>query len=133
MENVFLLHHSYESEGREETKFIGVYSSNAEAEAAIKRLKDKNGFRYRPDCFFIAEQELNKDHWQDGFATMTTIHVKDKNGNWITTSAECLPDDIYQVVELYNNEMLGEFKHEDFVRCEERNNMLYAVELVKRN
>jgi hypothetical protein len=92
MKTVFILEHSYELNGHDETKFIGVYSTNEMAESAINRLKYKNGFKYHPDAFVITECELNKDSWTEGFATMTTIQVKSKDNTWITVEAECLPN-----------------------------------------
>jgi hypothetical protein len=68
MKTVFILEHSYELNGHDETKFIGVYSTNEMAESAINRLKYKNGFKYHPDAFVITECELNKDSWTEGFA-----------------------------------------------------------------
>jgi homoserine kinase type II len=46
---------------------IGVYSSEAEAKAAIQRLKDQKGFADFPDGFQIHPYELNRDHWTEGF------------------------------------------------------------------
>ncbi len=131
MKSVFILQHSYERDGYEETKFIGVYSSRQEAEAAVKRLTPQNGFKYHPNDFYIAEYELNQDHWVDGFATMTSIQVKDKEGEWMTVGAEMLPDDKYIIVENYRNDELGPFKNGDVVRGEERDGDFYAVEKVE--
>jgi hypothetical protein len=130
MNSVFILHHSYDLEGHEQTKLIGIYSSKEQATLAVDRLKDKNGFKYLPDAFEITEYELNKDHWTDGFATMTAIRVKNKNNSWMTVQAECLPNNTYQIVELYDADQLGEFKHLDIVECEERDDDLYAIRLV---
>ena len=130
MKTVFILHHSYELDDHDETKLIGTYSTKEQAELAITRLKDKNGFKYRPDAFVISEYELDKDNWTEGFATMTIIHVKRKDNSWTTVQAECLPNERYQICELYDNESLGEFRHLDIVECEERDNNLFAVKRV---
>lgn len=133
MTSVFTLEHSYESDGYEETKFIGVYSSREEAEMAIERLKTQNGFKYHVDAFHIEEYEINKDHWTEGFATMTTIMVKSIKGEWKAVSAECLPNEEYIVVEKYENDQLGEFKDGDIVKCKEEDGELYAIKKVGRS
>ncbi|WP_421944984.1 DUF7336 domain-containing protein [Pedobacter sp.] len=133
MKTVFILYHSYELEGCDETKLIGAYSTKEQAELAIIRLKDKNGFKYRPDAFEISQHELDQDNWKEGFSTMTNIQVKNKNDTWITVEAECLPDNLYQIWELNENKLLGEFKHLDIVECEEKDNDLFAVKLVSKS
>jgi len=60
---VYLLWHT-DSFGDE--KLIGVYATRSEATFAIGRVKDKPGFSEGGE-FEIAEYELNKDHWTDGF------------------------------------------------------------------
>lgn len=133
MKTVFILHHSYELEGCDETKLIGAYSTKEQAELAITRLKDKNGFKYRPDAFEITEYELDQDNWKEGFSTMTTIQVKSKDDTWITVQAECLPNNQYKIWELYDNDLLGEFKHLDIVECEEKDDDLFAVKLISKS
>lgn len=130
MNTIFILHHSYELDELEETKLIGVYSTNEQAELAINRLKDKNGFKDRPDAFEISEYELDTDNWTEGFASMINIQVKRKDNTWTTVQAECLPNNRYQIWELYENDTLEEFKHLDIVECEERDNQLFAIRLV---
>lgn len=132
MKTVFILHHSYELDEDNETKFIGTYSTKEQAELAIARLKDRNGFKYYPNAFEISEYELDKDNWTDGFATMIKIKVKGKDNSWTTVQAECLPNNRYQIWELYENESLGDFKHLDIVECEERDKDLFAVKLVSK-
>lgn len=133
MKTVFILKHSYELNGQDEIKFIGVYSTYEMAELVINRLKDKNGFRHRPEAFTISECELNKDNWTEGFATLTTIQVKSKDDTWMTVQAECLPNNQYQICELYENDLLGDFKHLDIVECEEKDNDLFAVKLISKS
>jgi hypothetical protein len=130
MKSAFVLQHSYEINGNDETKFIGVYATNELAEDAILRLKIQPGFRDRPEDFHISEYELNKDHWVEGYAVMTTIQVKDIDNKWTTVQAECLINNTYQIIELYDNDSLGEFKHLDIVECEERDNDLFAIKLI---
>lgn len=127
MNSVFILHHSYELDELEQTKLIGAYSSITEAEAAIERLIGKPGFKDHPDDFVITEYELNQDNWTEGFSTMTTIMVKDIAGNWKAVAAAVLSDGNYEIVEKYENDLLGEFKDGDIVRCEEIEGSLCAV------
>ena len=132
MNSVFILQHSYESGDCDETQFIGVYSSRLEAESAIKRLSVKNGFKYRVDGFVISEYEINKDHWSEGFSTITAIQVKAINGEWITVEAKCLPNEEYMIIEKYENDKLGEFKDGDIVKCKEDAGELYAFEKITK-
>jgi len=65
---VHLLWFVQESAEHEDTELlIGAYSSEAEAKAAIQRLKDKPGFVTFPEGFQIHPYELNRDHWPEGF------------------------------------------------------------------
>jgi len=70
MKSVFLLQHSYELDECEETKLIGIYSSREQAETAIQKYKNVLGFKDYPDCFYLDEYELDKDHWEEGFITV---------------------------------------------------------------
>ena len=74
MMKVFVLQHEYEiAEGRDEAKFIGVYSTREHAQAAISRLITQPGFAEHPDDFSIDEYETDKDHWTEGFVTMCGV------------------------------------------------------------
>ncbi len=64
---VFMLHHTITRGDAEDDKIIGVYSTRAEAEAAIERLKNKPGFRDPRGEFGIGPYKLNRDHFGDGF------------------------------------------------------------------
>ena len=100
MKSVFIVEHSYEKNSCDETKFIGVYSSAEKAQATVERLKQQPGFRDRPQDFQVNEVDLDKDHWTEGYASMTTIEVEDKNGNWMTVQAEELADGHFQIIEI---------------------------------
>jgi len=66
--HAFIVHHSYETpDGREHVKLIGAFSSKADAELAIKALRDEPGFKEMPDGFTVELYELNKVHWPKGF------------------------------------------------------------------
>ena len=47
--------------------FIGVYSSESQAKAAIERVKKEKGFADFPQGFHVYPYELDKDHWREGF------------------------------------------------------------------
>ena len=67
---------------REDVKMIGVYSSLTAAKLAVKRLKIQPGFSTHPDIidndadeplkngFSLDMYEIDRDHWQEGFATL---------------------------------------------------------------
>ncbi|MCC8962090.1 hypothetical protein H8A95_07090 [Bradyrhizobium sp. Pear76] len=72
MNVVFLLWHSHEIGDRgTDDKLIGVYSSEAEAEAAKARKLKYEGFRDEPDGFLIDKYELDRDYWSEGYITKT--------------------------------------------------------------
>jgi hypothetical protein len=50
-----------------DNKIIGIYSSEANAKAAIERLKSKPGFRDWPGGFRIFDCWLDHDGWTEGF------------------------------------------------------------------
>jgi homoserine kinase type II len=49
---------------------IGIYSSEAEARAAIARLSDKPGFRDYAEGFNIYPYTLDSDGWTEGFVSI---------------------------------------------------------------
>ena len=68
---VFVVHHEHElAPDRDDVKMIGVYSSKAEAEAAVARLSAQPGFRETTSGFSIDRYRLDEDHWVEGFITM---------------------------------------------------------------
>jgi hypothetical protein len=67
-QSVYVVQHvAREDEADEDVKLIGVYSSRAEARAAIGRLFNQPGFCEYPEGFHIDEYPLDKDHWSEGF------------------------------------------------------------------
>ena len=67
-QTVYVVQHVVESaDGSEDIKFIGVYESAAEAEAATARLCLQPGFRDHQEGFHIGEYILGEDHWTEGF------------------------------------------------------------------
>ena len=70
MDSVYILWfvHQWKDEDREDDELlIGVYATEADAQAAIERLKDKRGFSSMPEGFLISKYKLNQDHWTDGY------------------------------------------------------------------
>ena len=68
---VFLLWHSRDgSFDTEDSKLIGVYATEADADAARLRVVSQPGFRDFPDGFVADEYEVGKDHWEEGFITV---------------------------------------------------------------
>lgn len=67
--HVYLVQHSYELNGCDETKLIGVYQSREEAEEAIARLRRQPGFREHAANFHVERYGIGEDHWTEGFAS----------------------------------------------------------------
>ncbi len=67
---VYDLWHIYEKNGEDEEKHIGIYSTRENAEAAILRKRDQEGFRNYPNGFKIFETTLDRDQWSEGFITV---------------------------------------------------------------
>lgn len=128
MKYVYLLEHSYELNDLEETKFIGIYSNKQEAEKAIIKLKQQSGFKDKPNNFHISKVEINKTEWNEGFVTIENIQTKDINGEWKTVLVEKLTNGNFRIIENYEDHLLGEFKHNDIIRCELRDGILYSKE-----
>lgn len=73
MANVYVLQHVHSmDDGEEDVKLIGVYSSRANAEATIARLRKAPGFSDAPAGFCIDEYQLDKDQWVEGYSTLVT-------------------------------------------------------------
>ena len=66
---VYVLMHSYLSDGCDEMKLIGIYSSVESAEGACQRLRQQPGFDDHPNDFAIDAYELDMDHWTEGFVS----------------------------------------------------------------
>ena len=73
MTKVYVLQHVHSLEdGEEDVKFIGVYSSRENAEAAITRLRRAPGFSDAQDGFHIDEYQVDKDQWVEGYSTLAS-------------------------------------------------------------
>jgi hypothetical protein len=69
MNSVFLLWHVHEMDDADDEKLIGVYRTEADAKAAIERVKNQPGFVDLQEGFTISSYELNRDHWTEGYFT----------------------------------------------------------------
>jgi hypothetical protein len=124
MKTVFVVQHEYEWCGRDEVKFIGVYVTRSDAEAAVARLRLQPGFRDWPEGFLVEECTLGQDQWAEGFSTMVNVLVPStrKEGEYCAAMAAWHPGDIYKICSL-DEELepaLLAFKVGELVRCEER-------------
>ncbi|HBI42244.1 MAG TPA: hypothetical protein DDY78_05210 [Planctomycetales bacterium] len=71
MTRVYVLQHVHSVDDEaEDVKFIGVYSSRANAQAAITRLGQVPGFSEAPAGFHIDEYQVDKDQWVEGYSTL---------------------------------------------------------------
>jgi hypothetical protein len=71
MDDVYLLGYVREVDGADDKLLIGVYRTEADAKAAIERLRCKPGFPTFSEGFQVDPYELNRDHWIDGFVVHT--------------------------------------------------------------
>ena len=70
MTTVYMLWHVYEYEpGLEETKSIGTYATEEDAQKAIDHLITQPGFRDHPNDFRIYPNTLGTTWWAEGFVT----------------------------------------------------------------
>jgi hypothetical protein len=70
--DVYVLQHVHAlGDDDEDVKMIGVYSSHASAEAAVERLRRQPGFCDAPDGFCIDRYPFDKDHWAEGYMTVS--------------------------------------------------------------
>ncbi len=70
MKYVYILWHTHEfNSGEEDSKLLGVYSSESIAKSKISEYKVLPGFMENPEGFEVAEYKIDVDHWQEGFIT----------------------------------------------------------------
>jgi len=70
MSSVYLLWHvRSDDEHGDDSKLVGVYSSEASAQSAIERKKAYPGFASHADGFEIAKYEIDRDAWNEGFVS----------------------------------------------------------------
>ena len=69
---VYLLQHVHEfDDGHECVALIGIFSSEALAQAAQRQVADQPGFRDMPDGFCISGHEVDgRIGWPEGYVTL---------------------------------------------------------------
>ncbi len=72
----YKVRHKYKLHDHIEKKYIGIFSTEENAKAAIRYIKDKKGFIDTPEGFKIlkvlrlkAPKLLDKTFWEEGFDT----------------------------------------------------------------
>lgn len=65
---VYMLYHvTKKVDAGDDEKLIGIYSSEENANAAIRRLRGLPGFKQAPEGFEIFEHVLDRDGWTEGY------------------------------------------------------------------
>jgi len=59
--------------GEEDVKMIGVYSTEASAAEAVKRMRSLPGFHDAPDGFSIDRYAVDEDNWTEGYVTVPPL------------------------------------------------------------
>ena len=75
MKYVYVVQHSHSVGDCDDTKFIGVFSSEKKALKAIKKLKKQKGFKQYKKDFYINKYPINKTYWKEGFIVNSGIEI----------------------------------------------------------
>ena len=75
MKYVYVVQHSHSIGDCDDTKFIGVFSSEKKALKAIKKLKKQKGFKQYKKDFYIDKYPVNKIYWKEGFIVNSGIEI----------------------------------------------------------
>lgn len=122
MTTVFVLHHvRADDEFGDDAKLIGVYSCDASANAAIERLSMQPGFREHPAGFQVSQYPLDKDHWTEGFITMTRINMPlghEEVESWAMVSVQDLHDGRYEICGPMPDDEHWRYPPGSVVKCE---------------
>lgn len=71
MQEVYVLQHSYALQnGCDETKLLGVFSSEEKAQEAIEMYRTLPGFCEHPQDFHLDKYLMNERYWTEGFFTI---------------------------------------------------------------
>lgn len=71
MQEVYVLQHSYVLQnGCDETKMLGVFSSEEKAQAAIEMYRTLPGFCEHPENFHLDKYLVDERCWTEGFFTI---------------------------------------------------------------
>jgi hypothetical protein len=68
---VFILWHVHPPDTEEQENLVGIYTTEVEARAAADRLKRTLAFMNCAEGFHIDQYRLNKDHWIEGYTTIS--------------------------------------------------------------
>ncbi len=120
MPKVFVVQHEHEWCNRDDVKFIGVYATHSDAQAAVDRLRIRSGFKDWPDGFSIDEYELGIDNWPEGFVTVVNILIPSRTSDGVYHAAGSVwhPGDLYEITDTENADDV-KFNVGDVVRCTE--------------
>lgn len=67
----YVVYHEYEHPACiDNIRFIGIFSTNEDAEAAVEEASESPGFSEHLDGFTIGVYTVGEDHWTDGYATV---------------------------------------------------------------
>lgn len=69
MKKVYIVEHSYELNGCDEIKSIGIFSTEKKAKEAVKKLKKQKGFKKYKKGFNIGPCLIDQIYWDGGFFT----------------------------------------------------------------
>lgn len=125
MNLIYIVFHEFTLFDKDDTKFIGAYSTQKNAEEAVERLRHQPGFCDWPEGFSIDEYTIDRDNWKQGFSTVVPIHVRVLDGkkNYFECAhAVWIPGDLYRILSFDQDVEQGslEFKTGQVVKCVER-------------
>ncbi len=69
MSQIYIVEHSYELNGCDETKLVGIFSTLFKAQEIVEKYKSLPGFEDYQEDFFINKYEYNFTDWKEGFCT----------------------------------------------------------------
>lgn len=76
MASVYVVQHVHSRDDvDDDVKFIGVYSSRENADAAVVRLSIQPGFSETLDGFSVDEYPLDQDQWTEGFIEEGAVYA----------------------------------------------------------
>ena len=76
MTSVYVVQHVHSrDDDNDDVKFIGVYSSRDNADAAVARLSLQPGFSETIDGFSVDEYHPDRDQWVEGFVEAGAVYA----------------------------------------------------------
>lgn len=70
MTDAYMLWHIHDLGDEEDWKFVGVYSSQAQVDAARERVSQLPGFCETPKDFKVERVGVDEDQWTEGFVSV---------------------------------------------------------------